>query len=185
MAGVYRGTVTKDNCQSPATTQQIAVFANPTVPNFTQAGNTLTGPANMSHYMWIVDGTDTLAADTRIIEAPISGSYVLIVTNAGGCSNTSVPKNVLVTGVRNATSQNAVSAFPVPATDWLVVNLQNSGNQTIALFNSLGKNILPTICIQRENNQEKLSIQHLAPGTYWIQVLESNKLTTIPIIKAK
>ena len=68
-----------------------------------------------------------------------------------------------------------IDVFPNPADDWLQVSfpiLENEG--TITMYNSSGKVILQSI-ISGNTDLNKVNIQHLPSGIYFVQV-QSDKI---------
>ncbi len=181
--GPYKGIITKDNCSSPATTQQIAAFAKPTIPTITVAGNLLTGPANMVNYIWILNGTDTLAAHTRSITAPTTGSYVLVVFNAGGCFNTSLPKTVTVTSTEKFLTKSEWKAVPNPTEGKLWIETNDASARIIGLYNGMGQNVGSQVNTTTEKSGIRLDLKNLPVGCYWIKISSSKGISSLPILK--
>jgi PKD repeat protein len=184
--GQYRGTVTKLGCTSPVTNQQIFAFNNPAVPTFTQAGNTLTGPASMTNYIWIVNGTDTLPEHTRIITAPFSGSYVLVVFNAAGCSNSSNPVNVVVISVNPILESSGIRAYPNPTSGLLLLESKTDEKfEILGLFNGMGKNMVEEIGLSSKGKGQVMDFTKLSSGIYWVRIQKSGSIFVLPIQKGE
>lgn len=184
--GQYRGTVTKLGCTSPVSNQQIFAFNNPAVPTFSQSGNTLTGPASMSSYLWIVNGIDTLPEYTRTITAPYSGSYVLVVFNAAGCSRVSNPINVVVISVQPRLEASGIRAYPNPSKS--VVKLDSRFNEKfeiLGLFNSVGQNFIQKLPLKTASGGFEIDLSTLPLGVYWFRIQKSESIFVLPIQKSE
>jgi gliding motility-associated-like protein len=124
MTGDYSLTVTNANgCTSPSATTDVVVHglpvATPTSNGPVCAGSPLTlagGPAGMTSYSWT--GPNGLMANTQnpvitpSATVPMSGSYILTVTNANGCTSpaTTTAVEVHALPVATATSNGPVCA---------------------------------------------------------------------------
>jgi hypothetical protein len=179
--GTYSASVTLNGCTSPATSQAITVVAAPTIPGISQTGNDLTGPANMSNYIWIV-GTDTLPENTRTLTAPVSGSYVLVVYNAAGCFRRSNPRNVVVTSNAALLFKSGLLLFPNPTTDKVQVVSKGKEISFEELYNSVGKRLFVPVTKKSEGNLE-FDLHQLPMGNYWLKVKSNNTTVVFPVNK--
>jgi hypothetical protein len=99
--------------------------------SFPQGGNVLLkAPAGSGHtYQWKKDGANISTAVTNSFTATTSGSYTVVVRNAGGCQATSQPAEVSVTAQRlitktlNADEDN-INVYPNPLhrNDYLTID---------------------------------------------------------------
>lgn len=184
--GLYKGTVSKFSCTSPVTSQQVFAFNNPAIPTFTQTGNTLTGPAGMANYIWIVNGTDTLNEYTRSITAPYSGSYVLVVTNPGGCSNISNPVEVVVVSVNSRLEASGILIYPNPAVERLFIQKKSGSDfQLVGIFNTIGQSISSEVKTNPILDGLELQVSNLQPGTYWLKFSNKQGVFVLPFQKSK
>ena len=178
-AGTYSASVTVNGCTSESSSISITVSPLPAVPTISQSGNTLSGPAGFI-YAWLLNG-DTLPVQAQSFTAEESGTYVLIVRNAAGCSRSSQPRNVVVTGLQDFLSEG-YSLYPNPAEDLIFVNHPSRDVRFPGLMNSLGQTFTPET-IAGHGNGFTLNIRNLPSGTYWLILSERNKNIRIPFQK--
>jgi len=178
-AGTYQASVTVNGCTSEQSSINIAVSPQPAVPAITQTGNTLFGPPGLT-YTWILNG-DTLPDQTQSITAAVSGTYILVVQNAFGCSRNSQPKVVSVTGV-NSLQAAQVDAYPNPAGDVLHLSVNGNSLSGFELRNSLGQLMLRQ-ALQVGDHLYDLDMKGLAPGNYWLIIRTTNGIQRISVIK--
>jgi hypothetical protein len=151
----------------------------PGVPTITQTGNTLFGPPNFS-YLWILNG-DTLPDQTQSITAQASGTYVLVVRNAGGCSRNSQPKVVTITSV-NGLQSSAFEAYPNPADDVLHISLKGKNPDGMELRNGLGQ-LLKARPYAKGDGHYDLELNGLSPGSYWLIIHTQTGIQRISFLK--
>ncbi len=178
-SGTYSGTVTVNGCTSPSGTVSITVLANPATPTITVTGNTLTAPANLAYYIWILDG-DTLPDHTRTITATQSGSYVVVVFNAAGCFRVSNPR--IFTSVDHLITKNGISLYPNPATSLLRIQSESDGISLDGIVNALGQSF-PVGILKSGSGFIEIDVRTLPSGTYWARVRNGNKTIVIPVTK--
>ncbi|MCX6273955.1 MAG: PKD domain-containing protein [Bacteroidetes bacterium] len=103
-----------------------------------------------------------------------TGPYVvcLTVTNAAGCSNTYCQTiNIITLGIADAASSAAISVYPNPVKDMLVIKFNESSSQkkwTLKLTDVVGKVIAEKTSVMKEMLEWNLSA--IAPGSYLISM---------------
>jgi hypothetical protein len=117
-----------------------------------------------------------------------SVGQVVYTTNTG--TNGSVAQGVqqpfeisVVTGIEQTAINLAISAYPNPTTDYLVLKVENydKGNLSYQLFDMNGR-LLQNKKI--EGNETSIVMSNLVPATYFVKVTEGNKeVKTFKIIK--
>jgi hypothetical protein len=89
-----------------------------------------------------------------------------------------------VTGIEETSNGHIlVTAYPNPATDYLLLKVDNSdiSNTSYQLFNMSGKLVE---CRQLSNNEASIDFSNLDSGIYYLKVIENIKeLRTFKIIK--
>jgi len=108
-------TVTANNgsCSSPA--QSIAVVSNtlPT-PTITASGAVLSTTATYATYQWYLNGVLISGATSSTYTATAIGNYTVTVTDAAGCTGTSVIYLISSLGVSNVVGNEPISIYPNP-----------------------------------------------------------------------
>ena len=121
LSGSYTVTIYQNNC--PVTSSGISVTINPlpSIPTITATGTiipcsggsmTLSATSGFANYLWNTGSTSSSLVVSQ------SGSYSVTVTNANGCSKTSVPyivnasfmqsPNVCIVGMDSLTNENRI-----------------------------------------------------------------------------
>jgi PKD repeat protein len=181
-AGIYLGSLTQYGCKGPSDTLRLVVNPAPNVPNFSQSGNVLTATGTFAGYMWLL-GSDTLENQTAsTLTATESGMYTLVVFNAFGCSRSSLPKNVVVTGNNSRQEMNQVQLIPNPTEGRLRVVSGNNLLKQVVIFNAMGAEVMR---LNTTNSSEtvELDLTGLAPGNYWALLQSEQKTITLPLLK--
>jgi PKD repeat protein len=177
--GSYTAAVTVNGCTSESSTISITIGSLPAVPAITQSGNTLSGPPGFT-YTWLLNG-DTLPVQTQSFSAEESGTYVLIVWNAAGCSRSSQPRNVVITSLQDFLSEG-FSLYPNPAEDLIFVNHPSGDVRLLGLMNLLGQSFTPETITGRDIGFT-ISVRNLPSGTFWLILSEGKKNIRIPFQK--
>jgi hypothetical protein len=163
--------------------------SNPTMPIITQVNNsdftsfTLTSssaPAGGT-YQWFVNGTAIANAASQSYTTSASGSYSVRITVAGGCSSTSDPFVLVVTGLEPPSLNDEFALYPNPVTDWLVVALSKwEGKKDIAIFQITGKQV---IMHETSGNETKLYVGDYPSGMYILKIYTQQSVGILRFIK--
>ncbi|MFM8832856.1 MAG: choice-of-anchor D domain-containing protein, partial [Cytophagales bacterium] len=155
--------------------------SNPTKPIITQVNNsdftssTLTSssaPAGGT-YQWFVNGTAIANASSQSHTTSASGSYSVRITVAGGCSSTSDPFVLVVTGLETPSLNDEFALYPNPVTDWLFVALSKwEGKKDIAIYQITGKQVAMH---ETSGNETKLYVGDYPSGMYFSKFTLSNR----------
>jgi len=87
----------------------------------------------------------------------IAGSFITIARNVSSSSYVPLP--------------NDISIFPNPASEYLIINDEHNGQDLeIRMFNNIGHQVLS------QNGTNRLSIEHIESGTYFLQIVKDAKL---------
>lgn len=181
MAGTYTASITVDGCTSPGTTQTIVVNARPGVPTLNLNGSTLTGPANMSQYVWLLNGDTLVGQNSQSLTVTQSGTYILLVYNSNGCFRASAPR--VVTGNDNLVTKGNVVLYPNPASDKLMVQALQQTVSSIQVFDALGRKADVEILPVGQNQFQITFAESLQAGTYFVRIGLEKQLITIPFLK--
>jgi len=122
-------------------------------------------------YLWSPGG-----ATTEDITATSTDDYSVTVTDANGCSATSLPITVTVQlciSNEEIVSTNSFSISPNPATTQLTIKTDNTSQTDYSIYDVTGR-ILSTGSFNQNTN---ISISDFAEGNYFIQ-LTTNQITT-------
>ena len=139
-------------------------------------------------YQWYKGATPIAGATSLTYTATTSGNYKCRVTKAAtGCyknSNAiavSVPcKEGLSAGEAGEMVENEIVIYPNPAMNILTINTNNNQNKIINLYDALGRLINSQIASE---NEVFLNVENLPAGTYFIQIVEHQIVSTYNFIK--
>lgn len=126
-----------------------------------------TGPFQ---YQWFKNG-QIVSDTTADLVVTQSGTYWVVVTDSFGCSVTSAPDSVFLTGIRSF-SKDPVKLYT--ANRKLYVQLTDASliNGTINIFNTLGQSVLQQI-VSSENIT--LNLESFEPGIYFVRLEKNGK----------
>jgi hypothetical protein len=150
---------------------ELVVSAQNLNTNVNAAGNTLISLASGVNYQWIdcANGNEISGATQQTFSPTTSGDYAVIVT-ANACSDTSACVTINTAGITSAQGTH-FSLTPNPANEFVFIQSSAQRNFTIELMNLQGKIILTQHLF---GGSEPFNIQNIAPGCYWLNIIEDN-----------
>lgn len=165
--GDYFLTIDNGTCQ--ATLPVKTVLPDPTaVISYNATGNYLyTG--SFSAYQWFLNGTAIAGATTGILFSPAPGDYTVVVTDAGGCNDTSAIYTIAPTGISAPVAGITVKVYPNPTASVLHIDAPVAVNVTV---------MSPDGRVVSENKATKnINVSKLANGVYMLLIYdETNTL---------
>ena len=166
-SGAYMDTFTAvNNCDSIITLNLVINNADVTV---VQTGAVLTAAAMGANYQWVNCDNNNAAipgATAQSYTATVTGNYAVVVTE-NGCTDTSVCKHVIVTGI-DERERSLIKMYPNPAGEEITVEVTAAlkGRSYIVTDNT-GKIVKRGTLEQRRNI---LSVKGLTAGMYLLQI---------------
>lgn len=142
---------------------------------------TVTGGNGGYTYDWDNDGTGD-NDDTEDLTGLSTGTYVVIVTDSLGCSDSI---SVFVDNVSSVLENNGkgnITLFPNPSDGLFNVNLSNYSNTTIEVVDVIG-NIIAVV--QNPGNSNRIDISDESAGVYLVKITSREKLITRRIVVRK
>jgi len=89
-----------------------------------------------------------------------------------------------VAAVKYNSVDKGISIYPNPASDLLTIsNSQNIQNATISIINSNGKTVMSSA--NRSGRKLNVDISSLSPGSYFVQLLNDGKVSTLKFVKQR
>lgn len=125
-----------------------------------------------------VNGT-TAASQNPSIEFNVAGTYEVSLTSSNSNGPSTTPGTATISvqstvGIADYT-QGAISVFPNPMKDLLYVKSNQQNIKEIKMTSMLGAQVATTL--NRNNNT--ISVSHLTPGVYFLQIITDKDQTQI------
>ena len=132
--------------------------------------------SNAATYQWFLNGNIIIGDTTQAIIPTQSGNYTVLVSNAMGCSATSVPYNYIYVGISVVEIENLISIFPNPTSSNFTILLPME-NSEIIVTDIHGQQI-----IKKQATQKTMSLQLDKNGIYIVYIRTNQGTTTRKLI---
>jgi hypothetical protein len=164
----YTAIVTDNNQCTASSNINVNVNALPNTPTVTFDGTTLTS-TTADTYQWY-EGSNMIIGATNMNYVPLAnGDYMVEVTNAFGCSATSIPFAVNINGFVHQTNHTGVFISPNPVFDALRITLNtNEEFAHVIIFNAAGAKVYNNKTIL--NNSLEVDTKTFSAGVYTVSV---------------
>jgi hypothetical protein len=139
---------------------------------------TITASAGAS-YQWIDCATNTAiaGATSQTYTATVNGDYAVVVTNAGGCSDTSSCVTIDYIGLTENTDAS-IQVFPNPTNSDVTITM-TATEATVEVVDAQGK-ILQAVTV---SNGEKVNLSTYETGVYFLRIRTVNGSTLERVVK--
>ena len=167
-SGYYTAFISSAACSEFLTGTEVASAVIPSI-SFT-APNKLTTGAFVS-YQWFKSGVIIPGATSGTYYAAKNGSYYVVVTTLGGCSDTSKTYNITdihINGVATINAEDDYSIYPNPATSILFISAPRNVN--VMVYAPDGK------LVSKKENTNSVDVSDLANGLYVIKIFDENNV---------
>ena len=142
---------------------------------------TVTGGNGGYTYDWDNDGTGD-NDDTEDLTGLSTGTYVVIVTDSLGCSDSISVFVDNVSSVLENNGKGTITLFPNPSDGLFNVNLSNYSNTTIEVMDIIGNTIA---VVQNPGKSNRIDISGESAGVYLVKITSREKLITRRIVVRK
>lgn len=157
-----------------------------TTPTYTASilGNQLSADLINATYQWLdcdADNTPIIGATSQLFSPQQNGNYSVIISENGGCSDTTVCYNYNSASTDNSKSFNSIQVYPNPGSNNITLDLTSTESTTeVTLLDMSGKIISKHVY----PNSEKVILDHPdKSGIYFIILKSNNTFKTIKYIQ--
>jgi hypothetical protein len=172
---------TSNNCGSSLSNAlQVTVNPIPASPLITLSNDTLFTDPGYS-YAWYLNGNLISGAGDPYLVFSANGDYTVVVTNANGCTNTSVVYTVTNTGLQESAQINAGFVYPNPGSGLFMYESGLSGIAAIRLFSTDGRLVWVNEVFHSGRTVVDTGNQ-LEEGIYLLQVILNGQTETHRLI---
>jgi len=178
ISGEYAVTVTDQIGCSLSDTVQVTINPQPDQPVISQNGNELS-TTTTGILQWYLNNVAITGATGTSVTAEVVGSYTVEVTTSG-CSN--ISDAFLTVGIETLATNSTVVAYPNPVTDVLTLSGIKGGRTILNLIDISGSVVLTR---SFEATDYRLDLIDIAPGIYFIQLINNNNVRNSKITKAE
>lgn len=121
-------------------------------------------------------GTAVVVGTTHITYTPATGfvgvdSFTYTLSDGAGISTAKTKMVVLNPSGISETNEIPVTMYPVPASNELNIQFENSGKSTLRVYDMIGNLVLTSVMTQNTNT---INVANLANGVYGIQISDNN-----------
>ncbi len=166
-----------NGCDSTVTLV-LTITGLPTATATDNGDASMTASAGTS-YQWINCATNTAiaGATSQTYTATVNGDYAVVVTNAGGCSDTSSCVNIDYIGLTENTDAS-IQVFPNPTNSDVTITM-TATEATVEVVDAQGK-LLQAVTVV---NGEKVNLSSYETGVYFLRIRTVNGSTLERVVK--
>jgi hypothetical protein len=181
---VYVGSMPGQVCCTPSNScgngtqacKSVTIGASQPVPSITQTYNTLSSNYSGATYAWYLNGVLQPTKTTQTISISSVGSWVVVVTNSIGCSETSQIFSSVV-GINEISKNSSIEIYPNPSNGIFTLSINGLQDEEIQIriTNVVGEEIYKTQKVNVSGNYSKeISLQNTPKGIYFVQIIDQN-----------
>lgn len=132
-----------------------------------------------TNIQWNLNGVPLINDTLQNLVYTQNGSYTVTVTNAVGCSATSLPFIVVNAGIKDYTADNTVIVSPNPATNLITVTIMNAKDFNQLLLSDVTGRVLVDKAIDKSNADKiQIDLSAFTKGVYFVKLMGNTKLVT-------
>ena len=182
VTSTYTLTVTDINNSNSISSYTIYVLPAPLPPVITQSGNQLISNIS-SNIQWFNENGSIIGANNTTYIPLQTGNYYAKTFNSDSCF--SVASNIINVTYVGIPTENpkVINVFPNPFKKELTIEIKNSENAYIEIFNSIGQQVEEQIISNSKDNKIIISISTIEKGVYFLHYKSENNNFTQKIIK--
>jgi hypothetical protein len=170
--------VVTEGCKSNRVPVSGVVLPLPPVPTISPLWNTLTSSAPSGN-QWYLNGSILPGATGQVHVATQAGTYTVVVTDANGCSATSLP--TFTTSIQEMLQSSGFVLYPNPVEDMFAVELKETVRKEgwIRVYDVAGKLVMS----QTFTGNKTEILFNKEVGTYYVEVFADDKLYRTRFLK--
>ena len=156
----------------------MTITGNPTATATDNGDATITASTGTA-YQWINCATNTAiaGATSQTYTATANGDYAVVVTVAGGCSDTSDCVTIDYIGLKEITDAS-IQVFPNPTNSDVTITM-TAAQATVEVTDAQGK-LLQAVTV---GNGEKVNLSTYETGVYFLRIRTVNGSTLERVVK--
>ncbi len=135
-----------------------------------------------SSYQWLLNNATLNGATQQKLVMTQDGNYSVIVTDAHGCSDTSVILNATGVTVNELTADWGLTLFPNPNTGTFTLAFSNDAQRTVRVTDAAGKLVWDNEVSEKQNT---ITLPPVAAGIYFVHVQQQARKATLKIVLLK
>ena len=165
----------------PAT---LVVHPLPAIPTISTIPNFLISSAPSGN-QWYLNGSIITGAVSSAYNVTQAGIYTVLVTDAYGCTSTSLPFSYVVGIKQTNESTTTFSLYPNPTTGFVTLTFEQKINAfSLEVINELGQQVYTEKSdAYPQGGTKTINLSQLAKGIYLIKIVSANTVHTSKIIK--
>jgi PKD repeat protein len=181
-SGSYQAITTTNGCSDSSSSISVVNNPLPATPSISRNANVLSTNATAG-IQWYYNGNIIAGATSSTINANQNGLYYVVVTNAAGCSATSLTLQVTGVGVRENLS-GRLSLYPNPASESVTLILPEvmKAEGNVQILDLQGKVMFNTL-VSPGTKQISLNLETIKSGIYFVSIQTSEGILQGKFVK--
>lgn len=173
---LYVTMATAQGCTANSDTAWFSLHPAPAVPVITDNGGLLEStPADQ--YQWYLDGSPIIGGTQQTQWATVSGTYMVVTTDANGCSAASDTLQVVSTTIADDAPNGSIALWPSPASDVLNVNgWDASAPAELVVLDAQGKVVMHRTSVT--GALMTIDVSTLSAGSYTLRITQAGRVGT-------
>lgn len=135
-----------------------------------------------NNIQWNLNGQPIPNATQQNYVYSQNGNYTVTVTNASGCSATSLPYTVVNAGIKDYSFDKSVTVSPNPASDFINVSFKDAVYNKLQLTDVTGRIVLEKTLDQNRDQIVHIDITTFNKGVYFIKLSGTQKVITKQLV---
>ncbi len=181
-SGSYQAITTTNGCSDSSSSISVVNNPLPATPSISRNANVLSTNATAG-IQWYYNGNIIAGATSSTINANQNGLYYVVVTNAAGCSATSLTLQVTGVGILENLS-GRLSLYPNPASESVTLILPEvmKAEGNVQILDLQGKVMFNTL-VSPGTKQISMNVEIIKAGIYFVSIQTSEGILQGKFVK--